>query len=221
MLKESELKKREEEENKQRYRALKEVTKEFHEELGKPDFEKNKLKKIFEELYNLATKDQLTGVMNRRALDEALGHEMLRAIREGSPISVIMIDVDHFKKYNDTYGHQQGDEALRTVTSVVQKNTRAVDFVARYGGEEFIIVMPELGVTEAVKVAERIRKAVEKAEVKAVKKDLPPGYEHVTISLGVSGADRWEKDGFEITHRADVALYEAKRSGRNKVYVAK
>ena len=211
----------EKEVEKKRYRVLKEVAEKFEEEVEKESPERSKLNSIFEELYNLATKDQLTGAFNRRALDEALGHEMLEAIRYQKPISVMMIDVDHFKQYNDTYGHQQGDEALRTVTSIIQKHTRNVDFAARYGGEEFIIVLPNTGVTAAVKVAERIRKDVEKTVIKAVNKNLPEGYEKVTISLGIAGADKWEKDGFEITHRADIALYEAKRLGRNRIHIFK
>jgi len=204
-----------------RYRVLKDVAHKFESEIEKKEPEKSKLNEVFNELYNLATKDQLTGVFNRRALDEALGHEMLRAIRHQLPISVMMIDVDHFKHYNDTYGHQQGDEALKTVTAIIQKHTRLVDFAARYGGEEFIIVLPDTRIIGAVKVAERIRRDVEKVVVKETKSGLPKGCEHVTVSIGIAGADSWEKDGFEITHRADIALYEAKRGGRNRIHIYK
>ena len=170
-------------------------------------------------MYFIATRDKLTGVYNRRALDETLGHEMLRAIRNQSPISVMMLDIDNFKHYNDTFGHQQGDEALRAVTRVIQRHTRKVDFAARYGGEEFIIVLPDTKIKGAVEVAERIRSDIAKAKIRPVSKDIPAGYEKVTISIGIAGADSWEKDGFEITHRADIALYEAKRTGKNKIEI--
>ncbi|MEM2956527.1 MAG: GGDEF domain-containing protein [Candidatus Pacearchaeota archaeon] len=210
-----------EEEKRKRYAALKDIAKKFESEIERQNPRKSQLSKIFENLYFLATRDQLTGVFNRRALDEFLGHEMLRAIRHQTPISVIMIDIDDFKKYNDIYGHQQGDEALRTVTSIIQKHTRKIDFAARYGGEEFILVLPDTKVADAINIAERIRKDVENVSVKPVKKDLPAGYNHITVSMGIAGADKWEKDGFEITHRADIALYEAKRSGKNRIHVAK
>ena len=175
------------------------------EEIKKKEPSKDALTIIFNELYTLATKDQLTGVLNRRSFEEALGKEVIRAIRENKPLAAIMIDIDNFKHYNDTYGHLQGDEALRKVTRIVSKNTRGDDFVARYGGEEFIVILPGASIKEAEHIAERMRSEVEKMEIKPTRKDLPHGYNKITMSLGISELG---DDGVQgMLDRADKALY--------------
>lgn len=202
-----------------RYDGLGHISKEFKEQLEKEKPEHQALEKLFNELYIYATRDHLTGVLNRRILDELLGKEMERAIRHKLPLSVIILDIDEFKHYNDTYGHFQGDLALKTVTNVIQKATRHEDFVARYGGEEFIIVLPDTNLERAKEIAERMRKKIAETKIRATKKNLPPHFEKITVSMGLA---LLEKKGMEdMLHRADEALYRAKREGRNKVVVSK
>lgn len=204
-------------EKKKRFAVLKRIVDEFSDVMETENPNRTALSRIFEELYHYATRDQLTGVFNRRALDEALSHEIVEAARLGLPLSAIMIDIDHFKHYNDIYGHLQGDMALKAVTDIIQKNIRNIDFAARYGGEEFVIVLPDTTVEQAKDIAEKIRKAVSNAVIPACRNDLPKGYEKVTISMGVASLRK--HDGHYLMHDADKALYEAKRSGRNRVYV--
>jgi len=204
---------------KKRYTKLHEVTSKFEEEIKKKEPSKDALTIIFNELYTLATKDQLTGVLNRRSFEEALGKEVIRAIRENKPLAAIMIDIDNFKHYNDTYGHLQGDEALRKVTRIVSKNTRGSDFVARYGGEEFIVILPGASIKEAEHIADRMRSEVEKMEIKPTRKDLPHGYNKITMSLGISELG---DDGVQgMLDRADKALYQAKHEGKNRIKILK
>jgi len=204
-------------EKKRRYELLIKVVKKFKKEIGKKEPSKKALALVFNELYAFATKDHLTGVFNRRSLDEALGREVARAIRYKLPLSAIMFDIDDFKQYNDKYGHLQGDNALKTVTRIAEINTRSEDFVARYGGEEFVVMLPNTGITKAVKIAERIRKEVASAIISASRKNLQKGFEKITISLGV--AQLSEGGIKEMLNKADDALYEAKREGKNRVKV--
>lgn len=204
-------------EKKRRYWFLREVIRNFEKEIGKKKPGKKTLKLVFDKLYAFATKDHLTGVLNRRSLEEALNREVVRAIRYNLHLSAIILDIDNFKQYNDKYGHFQGDNALKTVTKIVKMNTRGEDFVARYGGEEFIVILPNTNITKAAEIAERIRKKVASAIIVATRKDLPKGFENVTISLGV--AQLSEKGAKEMLNRADQALYKAKREGKNKVRV--
>lgn len=204
---------------KKRVSLLGEISTDFKEEIKKNNPRSEILDKLFNELYLFATKDHLTGVFNRYALNELLGHEMERAFRHGHPLAVIMLDIDDFKKYNDTFGHLQGDEALRTVTKLVMKNTRKEDFVARYGGEEFIIVLPETAMKKAIEIGERIRIAINSTKVKRVEKDIVKGFEDTTVSMGIAQLTR--KGIQDMVHRADVALYKAKKEGKNKICVSK
>jgi diguanylate cyclase (GGDEF)-like protein len=198
---------------------LGEISSDFKKEIKKESPRSEILDKLFNELYLFATKDHLTGVFNRYALNELLSHEMNRSFRHGYPLTVIMLDMDDFKKYNDTYGHLQGDEALKTVTKIVMKNTRKEDFVARYGGEEFIIVLPETHMKKAIEIGERIRVAINSTKIKRVEKGIEQGFENITVSMGIS---QITKKGIQnMVHRADVALYKAKKEGKNKICVSK
>lgn len=197
---------------------LKDVKQEFENIVKESKPSVQALYDLFEKLYESATKDELTGAYNRKAMEQMLGKEVADAIRHNLPLCVIMVDIDNFKKYNDSFGHLQGDEALRTVTRAIDSTTRTKDFVARYGGEEFLIALPNTHTKEGEIMAERIRKSVEIAEVKPIVKELKKGYEHVTISLGVTEIRKGESVK-EFLDRADTALYKAKRTGKNKIVI--
>ena len=138
-------------------------------------------------------------------------NEIQRAKRYKRPLSLIIFDIDHFKKINDTYGHKVGDEVLKALSKLIKKNIRKIDFAARWGGEEFVILAPETNVEGAKKLAEKLRQAVETYKFPTVGK--------VTISLGVAQLEPDEKPEDFIV-RADMALYKAKEGGRNRVEIA-
>lgn len=162
-------------------------------------------------LAELALKDGLTGVDNRRCFDRRFADEFDRSERYGHALSVIMIDIDLFKKVNDTHGHQFGDEALRQVASVCIKTVRTTDSLSRYGGEEFCILLPETGLAEAQALAERLRSSVAESPVKALGHSVP-----ITVSAGVA-CSRPDDSRVTLLARADSALYAAKQAGRNRV----
>lgn len=154
--------------------------------------------------------DALTGVKNRRALERLLEEETSRAARGGTPLSVALLDVDRFKLYNDSFGHPAGDDVLRAVAQVLQQAVRPYDVVARYGGEEFALVLPATGADGALVIAERCRRALQRA--------VWP-HRPVTASFGVATSTAGEQPAGLLV-RADKALYEAKRAGRNRVVAA-
>lgn len=168
--------------------------------------------RISHELQSLAARDSLTGALNRRSLKEAFEHLRALSLRSGDVLSVMMIDVDHFKSINDQHGHLVGDEVLRRLVSVVGSTLRKQDYLARYGGEEFCILMPATSELEALVIAERLRSLY--ASTNMSEEDAPW---YSTISIGV--ADSVES-GFEfdaLIEAADRALYLAKQTGRNRV----
>ncbi len=161
----------------------------------------------------MATTDGLTGLANRRAFQVRLEEEVDRSERYQHPFTLIILDIDHFKKVNDTHGHPAGDVVLRELARLLKAAVRDVDFVARYGGEEFVILLPETGGTHVREIAERIRSRTAKTPVK-----LPDGKEiSFTISLGVACYPSCGRTGPELVDRADQALYVAKQSGRDRV----
>jgi two-component system cell cycle response regulator len=168
----------------------------------------NQLKALNQKLQSLAVTDGLTGLHNHRAFQDYLEEQFQVAMRNRQPLAVILMDVDHFKQYNDTYGHQAGDEVLRQVAQILSAHVREGDFVARYGGEEFVVVLPRTDSESAVAVAERLREAVQSAEWR-----LRP----VTGSFGVACIRPDMETRQELIEAADQALYQAKKNGRNRV----
>lgn len=169
---------------------------------------------LFQKTLALSNTDGLTGILNRRAMEARLVLEWSRALRDSSNLSVVMIDIDHFKVYNDQHGHQLGDETLRRVARILERNIRKVDAVARYGGEEFVVILPRAGRAEALEVAAKLRRSVEQA-------DFVQGYMQplgrVTISCGVATSPE-DADSIDLLiNAADEALFRAKQAGRNQV----
>lgn len=166
----------------------------------------------------LATHDELTGLANRRNLNEVLAKEWARSIRSDQPLALAMIDIDHFKRYNDQYGHQAGDECLKRVARTIELNARrSGDLAARYGGEEFLLILPDADVTVAQHLAEDVRKSIETLNLPHV--GSPTG--RVTISVGIAAlGNAAYKDAESLLRAADQALYLAKDLGRNQVQVA-
>lgn len=165
----------------------------------------------------LSIKDGLTGCFNRRKLDEDIEAEITRAKRYERPLSLLMIDIDWFKKYNDFHGHAKGDVLLKKMVDIFTRTIRAVDKVYRYGGEEFVILLPEIDEEKAFFTARRLQKIVEQEEFEGEKESQP--HNKITISIGVASfpIDVNDKDG--LIKRADSAVYRAKQFGRNRVYV--
>jgi len=159
-----------------------------------------------------ARTDALAGIANRRALDEELARRYAAWKRQGMPLSFFILDADHFKKFNDTYGHQAGDEVLRSIGRVLASSVRDMDFVARYGGEEFAFVLPGTRIEDAKAAAERIRTAIGGAVVSFAGQDLK-----VTVSVGLAELQPGDSVDTLLKH-ADAALYAAKANGRNRTY---
>ncbi len=171
------------------------------------------------QLATLSATDGLTGLPNRRRFDAYWAQEWQRALRAATPLAVIMLDVDHFKAYNDHYGHQQGDECLRQVGAALRATIRrAGELVARYGGEEFVVVMPGAGQAHALETAQAIRAAIEAAGMAHEASGVAPV---VTVSVGVAWGVPTPTDARELlVQQADTALYAAKAQGRNRVVCA-
>lgn len=157
-----------------------------------------------------ANTDHLTGLANRRRFERQLEREVTRTKRYGRSFCLLLIDIDHFKAVNDTYGHPVGDEVIVQLASTLQAGTRGIDTVARVGGEEFAVILPETGITGGSEVANRLRESISKM-------GLPVGVERVTASIGITEFSASAGDGSELYAATDAALYEAKRGGRNRV----
>jgi diguanylate cyclase (GGDEF)-like protein len=161
--------------------------------------------------------DTLTNLFNRRHFEERLSAETQKAFESESNLSMIMVDIDHFKKVNDTFGHDGGDKVLRGIASLLKNSVRQHDTVARYGGEEFVLLLPGAPLDPTNMVAERIRRSVENTSF-----DMGQTQIHITISLGISNFPIHRmKSKEELVKMADLALYEAKKGGRNRVCIFK
>jgi diguanylate cyclase (GGDEF)-like protein len=182
--------------------------------LGELDATNQALRDKNEELHHLSITDPLTGLFNRKHMTEAVATEAARAARHARSFSILMIDIDHFKKYNDTYGHPEGDRVLTEAAAAIRGALRAGDYAARYGGEEFLVLLPDTALADAPQTAERIRKQVEE-------KRLGAGGSVVTVSIGVASFPENGDDPEEVINQADAAMYLAKRVGRNRVEVAR
>lgn len=162
-------------------------------------------------LYEMAVTDSLTKLFIRRHFMQNLASELRRAMRYGHQLSLLMMDLDHFKPLNDTYGHQAGDLVLVEIAKIFRRNIRATDMAARYGGEEFCIMLPETNTTGALVIAERLRKEVESMTLNFQDQEI-----NTTISIGIATFSRDARDSKQLIRKADLALYRAKEEGRNR-----
>ncbi len=165
--------------------------------------------RLYEKQQHLALTDSLTGCVNRRSFEMQLERDLRLATRMRQPVSLIMLDIDHFKRVNDTYGHDAGDAALRFLADVLRDELRGVDTAARYGGEEFAVILPQANLEGALIVAERLRARIESTEI--------PEIGHITASIGIATFPLHANSRAQLVSTADHALYEAKRDGRNRV----
>jgi diguanylate cyclase (GGDEF)-like protein/PAS domain S-box-containing protein len=172
--------------------------------------------RLREALHTQSVRDALTGLYNRRYLEEVLDREVRRAGRAGQSLAVLMLDLDHFKRFNDTYGHDAGDAVLRETAFFLLRNVRAEDFVCRYGGEEFVVILPTAGLDGARARAERLRSRMRELNIMYQGKSLGTG----TFSVGVAAFPEHGTSPKDLMAAADAALYEAKRGGRNQVALA-
>jgi diguanylate cyclase (GGDEF)-like protein len=169
--------------------------------------------RIREEIHSLAATDGLTGLWNHRRMHDLLAEEMRRSSRYHRALSALMLDVDSFKAFNDTYGHPNGDQLLRRIAGVLHNNVRTVDHLGRYGGEEFLVILPETTKDDACRLAERIRSEVEAHATVTIDEVTV----HRTVSVGVASYPEDALNPAELVQRADEALYRAKRAGKNCV----
>lgn len=179
--------------------------------------QRQEMKELREQLARRAITDPLTGLPNRRYLDEYLEAELARIRRYGGQCALILIDVDNFKNYNDTLGHLAGDDVLRALADVLQDHLRVSDVAARYGGEEFAVMMVNIDRGEAVEAAERLRRVIERHAF--AREEIQPSG-NLTVSLGVAGCPADGETAEALMGKADEALYRAKREGKNRVDAA-
>ncbi|HEY2395501.1 MAG TPA: diguanylate cyclase [Rudaea sp.] len=172
--------------------------------------------RLQESLRTQSIRDPLTGLFNRRYLEVSLEREVMRAVRRSQPLAVLMLDIDHFKRFNDSHGHDAGDALLSKFAEVLQRSVRNEDIACRYGGEEFTVVMLEADAKVAERCAEQIREAVAAMSVEHRREQLP----HVTVSIGYAAHPHDARNADELLRRADAALYLAKKAGRGRVVAA-
>ncbi len=195
-------------------RTMAEINRQLEERLQASSREIDLLRDHLEKLEREANMDSLTGIANRKSFDSALRDALMQARRDGSPLSVLMIDIDHFKNFNDTHGHQFGDQVLKLVARYMIECIKGQDTAARYGGEEFGVVLPRTRLADAARVADQIRRHV--GAKKVVNRRTGDYLGQITLSVGVAEY-RPDEGTAELVHRADEALYEAKHQGRNRV----
>jgi len=195
-------------------RAMESKAKKLENQLEASAGEVNALRERMEAVRQESLIDALTGLANRRAFDQRMSEAIAEAASEGTDLCVLMGDVDHFKKFNDTWGHATGDQVLRLVAQCFKANVKGRDTAARFGGEEFVVILPEISLANARRVAEQIRKAVESKKI--VKRSTGETLGSITLSIGVAQFTKGEAAADTIS-RADECLYAAKRAGRNRV----
>ena len=190
------------------------ITKPFrHQELLARTKTHVELKRAKEKLLRMAITDELTGLVNRRYFMGRLLHEYERTKRYESVFTVLMIDLDYFKKINDTYGHQAGDTVLRTISDSMKLSVRLSDIIGRIGGEEFAVILPETDINAALIIGDRLRKRIEALEIPHKSSKLK-----ITISIGASPSSKDDLSIDDVLQRSDAALYRAKDNGRNRIY---
>jgi diguanylate cyclase len=195
-------------------RRMQEQNRALHEQLKTSTGEIAQLREDLESVKREAMTDPLTGLANRKYFDIALQERMRQSFGSGAPVCLLMLDIDHFKRFNDSYGHQLGDQVLKLVARTLTDTVKGRDLPARYGGEEFALILPETALRDAVTLADKIRIAV--ASRRIVKKST--GEELGTITMSIGAAEYiFGEAGSEWIQRADMALYAAKHGGRNRV----
>ncbi len=186
----------------------------FGQQLDQAQTQVNGLRDELQRVHLESRVDGLTHLKNRRAFDEALADRAEKSVHDDAPLALIMIDVDHFKRFNDELGHVMGDKALLAVATVIQQNIKGKDFAARYGGEEFAVLLSDTSIASARQVAENLRHAVERIRIRKIADNLP--VRGLTVSCGVTTFVLAENLS-DFVERADGALYAAKHGGRNRV----
>jgi diguanylate cyclase (GGDEF)-like protein len=172
--------------------------------------------KLRESLRSQAIRDKLTGLFNRHFMEASLEQEFLRSHRNQRPVSIIMLDIDNFKQFNDTYGHDAGDALLKELGATLQNLIRKEDIACRFGGEEFILILPEAAIDVAAKRAEHLRKELKCTSFQYLNRNIGT----VTVSLGVAAYPDHGLDTQTVLRKADEALYKAKNSGRDRMKIA-
>ena len=195
-------------------RAMEAKNKSLETELQTSGMEMQAMRSRMESVRQNSLLDSLTGLANRRCFDERVNEAVREVQTEGGELCILIGDVDHFKKFNDTWGHATGDQVLRLVAQCFKSNTKGRDTAARYGGEEFVVVLPQTSVDNAITIAEQIRHAVETKKI--VKRSTGETLGSITLSIGVAKYVLGEPIA-DTVNRADACLYAAKRAGRNRV----
>ena len=201
------FRKSEEQRSEHSLKMIKQLRKQLHAMEQEADLLRHQLQQKHTE----AMRDVLTGIPNRLAYEERIFSELARSKRYGKPFVCLVVDVDHFKKVNDTFGHPAGDRVLKIIAEVLQDNIRAADFVARFGGEEFIVLMPETEQKAGLKVAEKLCRKIDRCDFYYRENPVP-----ISISGGLTESTA-EDNAESIFERADNAMYEAKQAGRNNI----
>ncbi len=194
--------------------AMQERAATLESELQRSSEQVNVLKTQLEDVRKESLTDGLTLVSNRKAFDQEIAAALEEARRTGKPVSLVMCDIDHFKKFNDTWGHQTGDQVLKLVAACLSENVKGRDMVARFGGEEFVIVLRQTSLDDATLLAEQIRAYVQSKHL--VKKSSGDVLGLLTVSMGVASSADFDSPA-SLIQRADVCLYRAKNTGRNRV----
>ena len=185
-----------------------------HELIETNRFLVQELRRANERLQKMSFTDEMTGIFNYRFIRKQLDTEIQRSQRYEKPLSICIIDIDHFKEINDAFGHQSGDQVLKDLARILSQCTRSVDYVGRYAGDEFVIIFPDTALTDAIRLCERIRKAVRDHALNLSGSEI-----RYSLSIGVADFDLKKRNSSTaLLEAADLKLYQAKRSGRNRVY---